>query len=284
MRAVPSDYELVSPGTLAGALALVAEGWIPIAGGTELMVQFAAGRLQPRRLVNIFGLPELAGITIGQDNVILGAGVTYAQVRQHQALATALPLLALAASWTGSVANQNRGTLGGNIVNGSPAADTPPALLAYGASLHLVSAQGTRWLDYADFHAGYKLNALHPGEILAAIRIPIPPAGTVQYLRKVGPRKAQAISKIALGATACLENGLITTVRLGLASVAASPFRCRATEASLLGKPLSPELIIEARAALAEEIGPLDDIRSTGRYRAAVAGNLLQEFLERLPG
>ncbi len=285
MRVDAGAYQLVSPGTLDGVLALMAESpgvWTPIAGGTELMVQFGAGRLQARRLVNIFGLRELGGITMGEGTIRIGAGVTYTELRRDAVVLAELPLLARAASWTGAIANQNRGTLGGNLVNGSPAADSPPALLAYEAEVVLVSRRGgERRVAYAEFHAGYKRTVLAEDELVRAIEVPRR-AWTHGYLRKVGPRNAQAISKVALGAVARCTAGRVEEARLGLASVAAAPFRCVATEAALAGKTLGPELIEEARAALAGEIAPLDDVRSTARYRRQVAGNLLEEFLRQM--
>ncbi len=287
MRADAAEYELVSPGSLAGVLALLAEApgaWTPIAGGTELMVQFGAGRLRARRLVNIFGLPELGGIAVNEDTVRIGAGVTYTELRRDAVIQAELPLLARAASWTGSVANQNRGTLGGNLVNGSPAADSSPALLAYEAEVLLVSRRGgERRVPYAEFHTGYKQTVLAADELVLAVEVPRR-QWTHGYLRKVGPRNAQAISKVALGAVARCAEGRVKEVRLGLASVSAAPFRCVATETALAGKTLGPELVEEARAALDGEIAPLDDIRSTARYRRQVAGNLLEEFLRQMIG
>lgn len=285
MRSNPADYELVTPGTLQAVLALLAAepgAWTPMAGGTELMVQFNSGRLAARRLVSIAGLPELTAIDVSDDAITIGAGVTYTALRRHPRLAAQLPLVAAAASWTGSVANQNRGTLGGNLVNGSPAADSAPALLAYGAELELISVRGVRRVPYDAFHTGYKRNVLAPDELLRAIHVPVPAPGTRGYLRKVGPRNAQAISKIALGATALLHEGRIESARIGLASVAEMPFRCRATEAVLHGRVPDTSLLRDARAALLREIRPLDDIRSTARYREIVAANLLGEWLQQL--
>ena len=283
MRANAGEYELVSPGTLDGVLALMAEGaWTPMAGGTELMVQFGAGRLRARRLVNIFGLPELGGISANEGMIRIGAGVTYTELRGSAVIRAELPLLAQAASWTGAVANQNRGTLGGNLVNGSPAADSPPALLAYEAEVVLVSRRGgERRVPYAQFHTGYKRTVLAEDELVLAVEVPRR-EWTHGYLRKVGPRNAQAISKVALGGVARCVEGRVEAARLGLASVAAAPFRCVATEAALAGKTLRAELVGEARAALEGEIAPLDDIRSTARYRRQVAGNLLEEFLQQM--
>ncbi len=282
MRARASEYELVSPGTLAGVLELMVAApgeWLPIAGGTELMVQFGAGRLRARKLVNIFGLTELQGISETAQGVTIGAGTTYTAMRRSSVIAEQFPLLARAASWTGSIANQNRGTLGGNLVNGSPAADSPPALLAYDAELELVSVRGTRRVQYAEFHTGYKASVLAADELVRAVYLPFQHA-EIQYLRKVGPRNAQAISKVALGAVGSIAAGRVAGVRIGLASVSFAPLRCRRTEAFLEGRALSD--LAGARECLLGEIAPLDDIRSTGAYRAHVAGNLLEEFLEQL--
>ena len=166
-------------------------------------------------------------------------------------------------------------------MNGSPAADSPPALLAYAADISLISLRGTRRIPYADFHTAYKRTALDPDELVLAVHIPRT-TYSHQYIRKVGPRNAQAISKVALAGVLTLTGSLITAIRIGLASVSHSPFRCRNTEAALLDQPNTPAVIAEARAALLAEIAPLDDIRSTGAYRAHVAGNLLEEFLEQL--
>lgn len=287
MRANPADYQLVSPGSLNAVLSLLAEApgqWTPIAGGTEIMVQFGTGRLRQRQFVNIFGLPELTEISVTADTIRIGAGVTYTTIRNHAAVSAALPLLAKAASWTGSLANQNRGTLGGNLVNGSPAADSPPALLVYEASVDLISVRGIRTIPYVDFHTGYKQSALAPDELILAINIPRPAESLRQYLRKVGPRNAMAISKVALAGVAMLDGETLRKPRVAIASVYHSPYRCLKTEALLADATLTPALIAEARKTLIAEIAPLDDIRSTARYRTQVSANLLAEFLQSLQG
>jgi CO/xanthine dehydrogenase FAD-binding subunit len=201
-------------------------------------------------------------------------------------IAADLPLLAQAASWTGSIANQNRGTLGGNIVNASPAADSPPALLAYGARVTMVSARGARTIPYTDFHVSYKKTVLAADELLFSITLPRRFAAHRGYIRKVGTRNAQAISKIALAGVALIAEGKIAEIALGAASLREVPTRCVAAEQALLGQVISaatlPGLIASARAALAGEARPIDDIRSTAKYRAAVAENLLEEFLRQL--
>ena len=289
MRSNVAEYDLIAPPTLHAALeALAAEPGrlTPIAGGTELMVALAAGHLSQKRLISINHLRELRFITTTPDAVTIGSGTTYTDIRRHPVLAADFPLLVQAASWTGSIANQNRGTLGGNIVNASPAADSPPALLVYDAAVTLVSIRGERTLPYRDFHLSYKKSVLAPDELLSSITLPRKFAGCRAYIRKVGTRNAQAISKVALACLARVEDNLITDIRIGAASLREVPTRCPAAEAALLNQPLTPETwpatIAAARAALIAEARPIDDIRSTARYRASIAANLLEEFLHQL--
>jgi CO/xanthine dehydrogenase FAD-binding subunit len=287
MHSDPTQFALTAPATLDAALRLLAEGThTPIAGGTELMVALGAGRLTQKSLLSIQHLKELRFIRVESDAIHIGSGTTFTDIRRSAEIAADLPLLIQSASWTGSVANQNRGTLGGNICNASPAADTPPALLAYGATLTLISSTGTRTIPYADFHLGYKKTALRPDELLHTITVTRAFTGYRQYIRKVGTRNAQAISKIALAGLALVEDNKLSDIRLGAASLTDRPVRCSATEAALQGKSLAPAdidtTIRAARAALATEAHPIDDIRSTAKYRAAVAANLLEEFLRSL--
>lgn len=284
MRSSVLEYALTAPPTLTEALHELAQNptLTPIAGGTEIMVALSAGRLPQKSLLSINHLRELRFITTTPTDITIGSGTTFTDIRCHAALTAALPLLAQAASWTGSIANQNRGTLGGNIVNASPAADSPPALLVYDAELTLISAAGTRTMPYADFHLGYKKTALRPEELLQSIKINRNFDGYISYTRKVGTRNAQAISKVAIAALALLNNGIIQDIRLGAASLRDRPSRLTATEQALLNQRVTPETIATARTALASEAQPIDDIRSTAKYRAAVAGNLLEEFLRSL--
>ncbi len=191
-------------------------------------------------------------------------------------------MLCQAASETGGLAIQNRGTLGGNIVNASPAADSPPALLAYNAELELLSVHGSRWVPYQGFHTGYKQTIMQPDELLARIRLPRLWPDVHHYYRKVGTRKAQAISKVCLAATARVNDGTLDHIRIALGSVAPIPLRCRKTEDALRGAVLDEAIIKNARAELANEIVPIDDIRSTKDYRLRVSQNLLEDFLRQL--
>src|SRR5689334_4402667 len=170
MRAYVPSYQLTTATSLDDALALIANEpgvWRPFAGGTDLMVLLEAGKLPHRNYLNIWPLRELRGIEITDEHVTLGALTTYTEVQANEILRREFPMLCQAASETGGLAIQNRGTLGGNIVNASPAADSPPALLAYGAEIELVSAAGSRWLPYDSFHSGYKQMNLAPSELLA---------------------------------------------------------------------------------------------------------------------
>jgi len=287
MRADPVEYELVAPGTLSDILSLLAhepKTWLPIAGGTDVMVQYASGKLAQKKLVSLWNLPELRFIDVSDAEIRIGAGCTYTDLRQHEAVRREFPLLATAARWTGSIANQNRGTLGGNIVNGSPAADSLPVLLAYEAELILVSVRGERRVPYTTFHTGYKKSVLANDELIRTVCLPRRFANYVSYSRKVGARNAQAISKVCLAALGCLDQAVISDVRIAIGSVASIPLRLPNTENAVKGKAIDSDLILAARTAAIAEIQPIDDIRSTAAYRAAVSGNLVVEFLKALGG
>ncbi len=282
MRSNITQFDLIAPKSLDAVLQILADSpdhYTPIAGGTELMVALGAGRLQPKKLVSLWNLEELRFIEATPDAIIIGAGSTFTDIRNHPVIADEFPILAQAASWTGSIANQNRGTLGGNIVNASPAADSPPALLAYDAELTLVSTRGSRTLPYCDFHLAYKETALEPDELLHSITILRNYKGYRTYIRKVGPRNAQAISKVAIASIAHVNKGRIEDIRIGAASVREYPARLTKTEKSLTDKTITPERIAAARSTVLTEVVPIDDIRSTAKYRATVAANLLEEFL-----
>ena len=284
MRAYLPSYELRRARSLDDALALLTStpgAWRPFAGGTDLMVQFAAGTLTHQRFVSIWGLPELRGIEVLEDAVRVGALTTFTDVLRHPLLQTEFPLLGRAAQETGGVANQNRGTLAGNIANASPAADTPPALLAYDAELELRSTRGTRLVRYDRFHTSYKQMDLAADELITAIRLPRRP-GWTQHYRKVGPRLAQAISKVCFAGAATMQNGGVADVRLAFGSVAPTVVRANRTEAILRGTDLDGPTIESAVETLGSELSPIDDIRSTTTYRKRVAANLLVEFIQTL--
>jgi CO/xanthine dehydrogenase FAD-binding subunit len=286
MRAFVPDYEMIAPPTLAEALRILKNEsgvWKPFAGGTDLMVLLEAGKLDHNRYLSLSHFTELRGIVAESSEAItVGALTTYADVLRSNLLCREFPLLARAAQETGSIATQNRGTLGGNIANASPAADSPPVLLIYNAELELVSSGTSRWVSYASFHTGYKKMLLRPEEIVARIRLPRDSRQWRQTYRKVGTRKAQAISKVCFAGAFRLENGDVAEARIAFGSVAPVPVRCHGVEALLVGERIRSALIDECRHKLLSEIAPIDDARSSREYRKRIAQNLLEEFLRSL--
>lgn len=288
MRGQVPSCTVHTPDTLIGALEILfAEkgAWRPLAGGTDLMVPFSAGTLPFTRFLNLWGLEELRGIEIAQDSITLGALSTYADVRSHPLIGAEFPNLVQSAWVTGAMAIQNRGTLAGNIANGSPAADTPPSLLAYGAEVQLQSLAGSRWVPYESFHTGYKQTVMLPEELITRIRVWRPKGDNFHFFRKVGTRKAQAISKVCLAAYARAEEGRVAEFRLGMGSVAPVPLRAQTTEMLIQGQridALDERFIAGAKRALMEDIRPIDDIRSTASYRRVVSANVLGQLLEEM--
>ena len=280
MRSYLPHYEMRAARNLGEVLELMAHQpgeWKPFAGGTDLMVLLEQGKLTHRKFLSILAIEDARGIKTEASHVSIGALATYTELQRSHVLQKEFPLLCRAAGETGSIANQNRGTLGGNIANASPAADSPPALLVYDAELELVSVRGVRTIPYAHFNTGYKQMNLSPDEIILRIRLPRSHQHGQQYYRKVGTRKAQAISKVCFAARTDVFDGKIREIRIALGSVAPTALRCQKTEALLLEGGL--HRVREAQQQLADEIRPIDDFRSNARYRTRIAQNLLEEFL-----
>jgi len=282
LRSWLRPFTLEAPKDLETALHLLSRDrgvWRPFAGGTDLMVLLEFGKLPPGNYLSIWGLDELRGITVTPEHIVLGAVTTYTDVLSHPVLRAECPLLCAAARQTGGIATQNRGTLGGNIANASPAADSPPALLAYDAELELRSIDGVRRVPYDRFHSGYKVMDLAPGEIIHRIILPRRASAWHQTYKKVGTRAAQAISKVCLAAAMNLDGRRVLDARIALGSVAPTVVRCVEAEATLRGRMLDADLMAAAAAALPRDVTPIDDLRSTARYRLRVAQNLLIQFL-----
>ena len=275
-----------SPTRLDAAYALLADAsagpWRPLAGGTDLLVQIT-GELgePPARIIDIWRLDELRGIGVDGDALVIGALTTYTELRHSPVVAEFIPALAEAAATIGAAQIQNRGTIGGNVVNASPAGDTLPVLLALGASFVLGSASGEREVAADDFWPEYRTTARREDELLLRVRVPLAPDRQVRF-RKVGTRRAQAISKVVM-ALAWRANGTEgpgwTDVRLALGSVAPTTIRARATEAVLDGAPPTRETADAAVTALTTELKPIDDVRSTADYRRLVAGRVLHRLV-----
>ncbi len=279
-----------SPTRLEAAYALMADGsgspWRPVAGGTDLMVQ-VTGEIgePPERVLDIWALDELRGIVVETDALVLGALTTYTEIRRSPLVAEFVPALVEAAATIGAAQIQNRGTIGGNVVNASPAGDTLPVLLACGAEMVLGSAGGERTVVADDFWPAYRRTARRDDELLLRVRIPLVPDRQVRF-RKIGTRRAQAISKVvmALAWRAARDSDPWTDVRLALGSVAATTVRAPATEAVLSGARPTREVADAAAAALVAEIEPIDDVRSTADYRRTVAGRVLHRLISDAEG
>lgn len=282
-----SEPPVVSPATLAEAVALLASApHRPMAGATDLLVALTAELgPPPERVLDLWRIEELRGIAIRHGTLELGALTTYAEIRASADCRAHAPSLVDAAATIGAAQIQNRGTLGGNAVNASPAGDTLPVLLALDATLVAVGPGGEREIAAADFWPAYRRTALAADELLARVRIPLAD-GRVERFRKVGTRRAQAISKVMLATAWRHEpgagggSGLRRGVRVALGSVAAVPVRARATEEVLEGAPSSPEIAEAAVAALRSELRPIDDVRSTAAYRREAACRVLRRILD----
>lgn len=242
-------------------------GLVPAAGCTDLMVRGVEALHGMDRVIDLLGVPELRGIHEVEGGLEIGATTPFSEIRRSAAVRDTFPALAEAAGLIGGWQIQNRATLGGNLANASPAGDSLPVLLALDATLVLASARGLREVPYDGFHTGYRKTALQPGEIVARIRLPLPPEGTVQAFRKVGTREAQAISKVVVALMGRTADGRIADLRLAAGSVAPIPVRLRAAEDAVRGQVPGPEAAALAGREAAGAVTPIDDVRSTAEYR-----------------
>jgi CO/xanthine dehydrogenase FAD-binding subunit len=268
VRTAISSLEVLEPRTLAEALRMLRDeaGAVPLAGATDLYVELNFGTLEPRRFVNLWGLGPLRRIAMRGDTLSIGALATYTAMIRSRAVQRRLPMLAQAAREVGGMQIQNRGTLGGNIANASPAGDTLPVLAAAAATVVLRSTAGERRVPFAGFYTGYRASLRRPDELITAIEVG-PIEGT-QWFRKVGTRAAQSISKVVMAAV----RG--PAPRIAVGSVAPTVIRLSRTEHAL-GAGAG---IDDAAAIAASEIQPLDDLRSSAAYRRRVVANLVRRF------
>lgn len=268
MKVAISSLELLEPRSLDEAFGMMREHApvVPLAGGTDVYVELNAGRLPGKRYLNLARLDALRGIELDGDVLRIGALATYTQIIESELVAERLPILASAAREIGGIQIQNRGTVGGNIANASPAGDSLPVLAVADAVVVLGSASGTRRVPFHSFYTGYRASVRTPEELILAVEVP--PLPGKQWFRKVGTRAAQAISKIVMaGVRAAVP-------RIAIGSVAPTVVRLPRTEAHLAaGGGLD-----EAGRILGEEIRPIDDLRSTAGYRRQVSVNLLHQF------
>ncbi|MEC7583983.1 MAG: xanthine dehydrogenase family protein subunit M [Planctomycetota bacterium] len=273
------------PTSVAAALEAMAEpGAVAVAGCTDLMVPGSPHDRQRRAIVDLSRVSELSGIEVVDGMLDMGAGETFANLRRHPDVQQHAPALAEVAATVGALQIQARATLGGNIANASPAGDSLPVLLVLDAELLVAGPTGERTIPYAAMHTGYRRTALHPGELIVRVRVPLPGEGVVQRFRKVGTREAQAISKVVLAFAARLDDGHLRDVRFAAGSVAGTPVRLIATEAACEGAALGAALAEDAGRIAAGEVRPIDDIRSTAQYRRFVLSRCVRRMLLELDG
>ena len=238
-------------------------GCRPLAGGTDLMVMLHAGTLRPEptAVLDLWSLPELKGVRRAGDSLEIGAAESYTGIIRSSEAARYVPALVAAARTIGAAQIQNRGTLGGNLANASPAGDTLPVLLAYDATV----VTDRRTIPIDQFFVGYRKTALQSDELITAVRLPL---DRHVVFRKVGTRAAQAISKIVMAVSR-------EPARIAIGSVAEVPIRAGDAERALARGDAA-----RAVAAVADDIRPIDDVRSTAAYRRAVTQNVLRELLD----
>jgi CO/xanthine dehydrogenase FAD-binding subunit len=254
-------------------------GLLPVAGCTDLMVSGGPFQSRFNRVIDLLGIPELFGIRRVDDAIEIGAATTFTTVASSALVRETLPILADAAHVVGGWQIQNRATIGGNMANASPAGDSLPVLLALDAMTVVAGPAGRRELPYDQFHVGYRRTALQPGELIASVRIPIPRAGSLQRFRKVGTREAQSISKVVVAMCGRAEDGRIAEIRIGAGSVAATPVRLREAERAATGKPIGNETAATVGRTAAQEVKPIDDVRSTAAYRSHVLERVVRRMI-----
>jgi len=303
MRGDLSALEVIRPRRLAEALAALAEPDrpMPLAGGTDLFVLLNDGKEPARRYLDLTLLDELRGIEVSPAGMRLGARTTYTDLRRSRTILRRAPILAEMAATIGAVAIQNRGTLGGSLGNASPASDPAPVLLALDAAVELARREGRRverrTLSLSVFFTGYRTTAARADELVTAVWIPASSLSGWRYAyRKVGTRRAQAISKVvaAVGVADPTHSDRSArsdrpagppAARIAFGSVAATTVRANAAEGVLAGRRLDPAAAAEAREALvSHDIRPIDDLRSSADYRSLVAGRILITMLADLGG
>jgi carbon-monoxide dehydrogenase medium subunit len=259
------------PSTVDEAVALLAGSpdATPLAGGTDLGVQIRRGKARSTALVGLHQIGDLHRLDVAGDEVVIGSGVTHRQVERSGLFDSTLLALREACETVGAVQTRTVGTIGGNLANASPAADTAPVLLAFGAAVDISGPAGKRTVGVDQFFLGYRKTALFAGEIITAVRCPVSTAGGGSAFRKLGRRRAMEISVSCAAAFVRLaEDGeTCATAGIGLGSVSPTAIRGTAAEAVLIGNLVTDELLRAAAEVAATNCSPVDDIRATAAYR-----------------
>ncbi|HMP90696.1 MAG TPA: FAD binding domain-containing protein [Kiritimatiellia bacterium] len=278
--------DVAFPETLSEALQLMADEksrGIPLAGGTDLMVQWESGaRNAPERAIDVKNLKELHEIRADGKDIVIGAGVTHAKMRASEIIRTAIPALAEAAATVGGGQIQAMGTIAGSIANASPAGDLAPTLLASDAQVVVASVRGERTLSLQEFMLGYRKIDLAPDELIVRFLVPAKTETEKESFRKLGPRAAQAISKIMGSYRGEVRDGVIVRFSVALGSVAPTAIRLPAVEQAVIGKSIDRRTLNDVERIASNAVKPITDIRSTAEYRKWVSGRLVRGFLEHL--
>jgi carbon-monoxide dehydrogenase medium subunit len=251
-----------------------------IAGGTNLIPEMRDGVKTPQVLVDVGDLQELAGIQLENDSVTIGAATTIAEIAASPIIHEHCPILFKAARELGNPLTRNRATIGGNLANASPCADTAPPLLAMEATVYITDAAGKeRNVPMDKFFMGYRLTQLAKGDVMTRITVPLADPATKGGHTKLGLRKAASICVASVALTLLKKDGHIAKARIAFGSVAPQPIRAYALEALLEGKSVNDALLTECETLLKKEIAPISDIRGTESYRQAATATILKRNL-----
>ncbi len=276
------EFDLLEPGTVEEAVAVLAEHGKearPMAGGTDLIVQMKMEHLRPAYVVSLGHIEALRRIVTG-DGLELGSTASIRAVSAHPTICEQYTALSEACHAFSTVQTMVMGTVGGNLCNASPAADTAPALLVLDARLRTQSLAGTRQVPVEEFFTGPGRTVLNPGELLESIHLPAPTESSGSAFIKIG-RVAADISKVCAAVSVVREDDHVRTCRIALGSVAPTPRRVRRAEEALTGESVTTVSVAEVARLVCEEISPITDVRSTAEYRREVAGVVVGDALRR---
>ncbi len=279
-------FEYFAPQSLAEAIALFGEkgeGGRALAGGTDVVPQIKEGGKipMPAYVVSLRRLPELRGIEFSERaGLRVGAGVTMAELAESPAIRERYRALADGAAVVGSVQTMNMATVGGNVCNAAPSADTAPALLAYEALAVTDGPHGQRELPLAEFWRGPNATALQPGELLRELRLPPPPANTGGVYVRQTPRKQMDIAVVGVAVLLTLDGDRVQRARIALGAVAPTPLRAHAAEAALEGQPASEPVFAKAAQAAAAEARPISDQRGSAEFRRHLVRVMTERCLQ----
>jgi CO/xanthine dehydrogenase FAD-binding subunit len=268
---VANEQELLNGLTQPGSAILC--------GGTDVMIKMRTGTIQPDILLDVSQIDSLRGIRVEEAFLLIGAATTESEIIASPLVQQHVPLLASVLKQLGSVQIRNRGSLGGNVVNASPAADSAIPLLVYDTALLLVGTNSERWVQLEDFFTGPGRTILEPGEFIRTLRLPMPGGDYRSFFHKVGKRNALTIAIASLGVLLRLDSDILQDVRIAVGSVAPTPKRLRDVEAELAGRTLDEATIAAARDLIVNAIAPISDVRASADYRKNVIGDLLVRAL-----